>query len=189
MKISCEFGRRREDPLAVLALALAEQLLPPFADEVQTGLETRKQFDVLPTRVQKTSGDGVVKSVVGRCRRTKAVSALFCGALQHRTDIQASDRKRKETDRSKYRIASPDVARQVECDQGLVLGKVVQGSMLRVCYGHDTGACLFCTEPSNQLCFQDVEGNRSLKRRAGFRDDHDGEAVARKPVQQLSELP
>ena len=102
MEISCEFGRRREDPLVVLALTLAEQLFPPFADEVQTGLETCKQFDILSTRVQKASGNGVVKSVVGRCRRTKAGSALFCGTLQHRTDIQACDRERKETDRSEY---------------------------------------------------------------------------------------
>ena len=42
VKISCEFRRRREDPLAVLALTLAEQLFPPFADEVQAGLETCK---------------------------------------------------------------------------------------------------------------------------------------------------
>src|SRR5450756_3206692 len=60
--------------------------------------------------------------------------------------------------------------------------------MLRVRYGHDARACLSCAEPSNQLCFQAVEGNRSLKRRAGFRNDHDGETAARKPVQELLQL-
>jgi hypothetical protein len=47
VKVSCEFRRRWEDSLAILALTLAKELFPPFADEVEARLERRQQFDTL----------------------------------------------------------------------------------------------------------------------------------------------
>ena len=68
VKIGGELRRRWEDPFAVLALALTEELFPPFADIVEAWLETRQQFDLLATRVQKASRNSILKSIIGRCR-------------------------------------------------------------------------------------------------------------------------
>ena len=59
MEVGGEFRRHGEQPLAVFALGLTEQLLPPAAEHGEARLEALKQLQLLAVAVHEIPDGGV----------------------------------------------------------------------------------------------------------------------------------
>ena len=91
MQVGGEVARSGEYALAVLAFALSEELLPPFADEVEFGLVVYHYLNLLAGLIiQSVAYSGIYGGGILFERHVLAASLLHVGGSGHEfCDVEA----------------------------------------------------------------------------------------------------
>lgn len=160
---------RRDRALARLALAFAEELLPPGADAAQARLEDGQQFDGVAAFVKEIAQGGVIEGrVVGGFAQALA---HLDGAVEQRADVDAGHRDGEQSDGRQYRETTAHTGRDGVASVAEGFGHVVQAATGRI--GGDDDAAGGVRKAGLQPGAQHPKGQHGLQRGAAFGDDVD----------------
>ena len=116
--------RSREQPLAVLALAFAVQLLQPLAHLGKAGFVAGVNFYGLAPPQQDIAQSGIAVAGVGGKVLIGQLGHRLLGAVQHRINIDPGHGHRQQAHRGQHRIPSAHI---IGNDKGLPALPVGQG--------------------------------------------------------------
>ena len=175
VKVRGELHAGGEEALAVLALALAVELLPPLGKEAEPGLITGQNFDFLTLGVQIAPGGGVLPGGVG-VQTGGAAGFHHAGrALHQLVQVHAGHGDGQQAHGGQHTVASAHVVgdhiavvalggcQGLQCASGLVGGSVDA-------LGRALASILFL-----QQRFEEAEGYGRLGGCAGLGDHVDRE--------------
>ncbi len=103
------YGAGGIETLAVLALGLAEELLPPFAGQRKSGIVDRKNLNALTCAQEKVTDCRVLETAVGKYVAFRKIVVRLCRACEHLLDVNAGNRDGKQTDGRKNGETAADV--------------------------------------------------------------------------------
>ena len=100
--------------LAVLALALAEELLPPFAGHSECGVVHRKNFNALcasvfASAIEQIANGCIFEAVVGFKVLARKIGISLCRTGKHLIYIRARNGDGKQTYRTEHGISAADI--------------------------------------------------------------------------------
>ena len=165
---------RREDALALLALALAVELFPPLVDILQFRLVGTQDFDLLASVVEDVAHGGV-----DGCRILLESDAFGRGLLHllrtadESRDVHAGDGQRQQPHGGQHREASAHIVGNDERRVSLLRGERLQRPARLVGDGHDALRSLLLAVTLLDLGLYEAERDGRLGRRARLRN-HDG---------------
>ena len=167
-----------EDALAVLALGLAVELLPPLRHEAERGLVGGQNFNILAVRVQGLAAHGVLPRGAVYAG-TERILALGLRAAHERLNVDSAAGDGQQAHSRQHGVAAADVVGHDEALIALAVGKGLERASGLVGRGVDAAlrdlGAVFLFERG----LEDAEGDGGLGRGAGLGDDVHGEiAVA-----------
>ena len=168
----------REDALALLALALAVELLPPLVHVLEPRFVGAQNLDFPAFGIEGVARGGVDGRgvLVEGDVRAGGLLHLPCAAHQG-CDVHAGHGQRQQPDGRQYREAAAHVVGNDEGLVALVRGEGLQCAAGLVRDGHDTLGGLLLAVAGLDLGLDQAEGDGRLGRRARFRDDDGGDRV------------
>ncbi len=184
VQVGGELGGHGEQTLAVLALGLAEQLLPPAAEHLEARLVALKDLHGFAVAVQQIPHGGILPD--GVFKGTQIVALLGVGrAVHQRHDVDTGHGQRQQTYGTQHGVAAADIGRDHEGLPALFRGHLAQSALAGVGDGVDAalgalGAVLPLQHPA-----QGAGGDGGLGGGAGLGDDGDGEVLALQQPGQL----
>ena len=185
VQIGGELHAGGEQALALLALGLAVQLLPPLGHEPEAGLIRRQDLDLLAGAVHLVPRTGILPRRIGvHLRRGAAVHHLPRTGHQ-RLDVDARHGDGQQAHGRQHAVPA---AHLVGHHKGLIALGVrqrLQCASVAVGGGVDALGRAVCAVLLLQHLPEEAEGHRRLRGCAGLGDDVDGEVHA---VQQLHDL-
>ena len=173
-----------EEALALLALALAEELLPPLAHEAEGGLVAAEDLHAAARAVEAVAGGGVAPGGVGEVLGLADLAHLL-RAGEELLHIDAGDGDGQQAHGGEHAVAPADVIGDHEGLPALPVSESPQCALVGVRGGVDPlpgplPAVLF-----HQELPEEAEGGGGLRGGAGLGDDVDGEVHVPDQVQDL----
>ncbi len=174
MQIGREGHAGGEYTLALLALALAVELLPPLGDVEQFRLVRAQNLDLLAAVVDLVAHDGITGGgVLGYGAVGSAHTLHVARTLHQSADVDTRHGQRQQSYGGKHRVTAAHVVGNDERRVALVVGQRLQRAARRVGYGHDALGGLLFAVAALQLGLQKAECDRRLGRGARLRDHDD----------------
>ena len=169
MQVGVELDGGGEDALAVLALALAVELLPPFRHEAEARLVAGQQLNAVALAVEQLPRRGVLPcGILGGAQVERL--HLCDSRVYHAAHVDTRDCHRQQADRGQDAEAPADVVRHNEALPAVLLCKAVEHALVLVGGGEymlvRLVAVLLC-----EYLAEDAERDCGLKRRAGLGND------------------
>ncbi|MOA07516.1 hypothetical protein D3C78_1272180 [compost metagenome] len=96
VKVSREINRCRENAFEVLALGLAEELLPPFGYKMQRRLIVHENFRYLAFTVQRIARSRILVSLILGQIRVAVLLGCVSRTFHHGIDVNAGCRDWKQ---------------------------------------------------------------------------------------------
>ena len=131
VQVGREFHGRGEQALTVLALAFAEQLLPPAREVAEARLIAAQQLDGLAAAVQQVADGGILPRGVFK----RADVQLLAGAGRAEHNVHRGDARnghRQQADGGQHAVAAADIRRDDEGLVALLRGHLAQRAVLRI---------------------------------------------------------
>ena len=184
VEVGGELGGHGEQTLAVLALGLAEQLLPPAAEHLEARLVALKDLHGLAVAIQQVPHGGILPD--GVLEGTQIVAFLGVGStVHHLHDVDTGHSQGQQTHGGQHGVAAAHIRRDDEGFPALFRGHLAQSALAGVGDGVDAalgalGAVLPLQHPA-----QSAGGNGGFGGGAGLGDDGDGEVLALQQPGQL----
>ena len=122
VQIGGENHRGGENALAVLAFALAEELLEPFAQILQLRIETGEELDLAAAVIEEIAHRGILHRRVVGLAGAECLLGIF-RTLDHRRDIEAGQRDGHQADGRQHGEAAADVVFDDESLVPFLVGK------------------------------------------------------------------
>ena len=185
MQIGGEDRGRREQTLAVLALALAEQLLPPFGHHRILRLIADHHFHRSALAQQNVAGSSIFIAIVFVEIGVAQLLARGGSALHQCVDVAARDRDRQKSHSGQHREASADVVRHNEGLIALSVGKRFQRAACAVGGHIDVLLRFFASHGLFKIFAEHAESDRRLGGGAGLGNDIHGDTLALAQLQKL----
>ncbi len=186
MQVGRQGDAGREDALALLAFALAVELLPPLAHVLQLGLVGGQNLDLLALLVEHVAHgriDG--RGILGKGHAVSRGPLHVLRTAHQLGDVDAGGGQRQQSDRGEHREAAAHVVRNDEGGVALVRREGLQGAARLVRYGDDALGGLLLAVALLDLGLDDAEGDGGFGGRARFRDHDGGYRVLLQGVEQL----
>ena len=177
MQVGGELRGGGEEALAVLALGLAEELLPPAAEGPARGLPAAQQLNGLALAKQQVAGrgvepDGVLEGEIGQI-------PLGGGGAEHELgDVHAGHGQGQQAHGGQHGVAAAHVGRDHKALAALLRRHLAQGAPGGIGGDEDALPGLVGAVAPLQHPFQGAGGDGGLGGGAGFGDDVDGEVLA-----------
>ena len=185
VQVGGELHAGGEQTLALLALGLAVQLLPPLGHKPEAGLIGRQDLDLLAAAVQLVPGGGVLPRGVGTHVRRRAGVHHLAGAVHQGVDVDARHGDGQQPHGGQHAVPAAHVVGHHKRLIALGVRQRLQRASVPVGGGVDAlGGPLRSVLLLQQLA-EEAERHCRLCGGAGFGDDIDGEVHA---VQQLHDL-
>jgi len=166
-----------EQPLVVLALALAEQLLVPLVHQGEVRLVALQNLHSLALAVQDVADGGVLISIVVGAQHGEALHSIG-SALHQSVNVDAGSGDGQQTHGAQHGVAAAHVIGNYEGGPALCVSQLLQGALGTVGGGVDALVGFLHAHLLFQQFTQHTEGQRGLGGGAGLGDDVDGEALA-----------
>ena len=184
VQIGGELHAGGEEGLAVLALGLAEELLPPLAEEAEGGLVSHQDLHLLAQGVQGVPGGGVLPGRIVRAGGGEGLHGLG-GALHQGGDIHPGAGDGQQAHGGEDGIAAAHRVGHHKLLIALRVGQALQGPLVGVGGGVDAPAGPLLAVLLLQQGLEDAEGYCRLGGSARLGDDIDGEVLV---LHQLDDL-
>ena len=178
MQIGGQINGGRENTLAVLALGLAVELLPPFGHEAERGLVGSQDFNVFAVRVQRLTAHGVLHGSAFHTALQRILTLGLC-TVHERFNVDAAAGDGKQAHSRQNGIAAADIIGHNKAFIALTGRKRLQRTARLVCRGVNTALCTLHAVFLLERSLKNAERDGRLGRRAGFGNDVHGKiAVA-----------
>ena len=188
MEIRGKLGSHGEQALAVLALGLTEQLLPPTAKHLEARLEALKQLDCLSVAVQQVPHGGVLPHGVFEGAQIIAFPGIH-GAVQHGFHIHTGNRQRQQTYSGQHGEPSAHIGRNHKGLPALFRSHLPQRTLAGVGNGIDPTAGTVGSVLPLQHPAQRTGSNGGLGSGSRLGDDGDGNVLALQQTAQVIPVP
>ena len=184
VEIRRELHARGEEALALLALALAEELLPPLAHEAEGGLVAAEDLHAAARAVEAVTGGGVAPGGVGEILDLADLPHLL-GARQELPHVDAGDGDGQQAHGGEDAVAPTDVIGDHEGLPALPVCQGPEGALVGVRGGEDPLPGALPAVLLHEELPEETEGGGGLRGGAGLGDDVDGEVHVPDQVQDL----
>ncbi len=171
VKVRGEDGGCRVNALAVLALALSEELFEPLIHHGKRGLIGDEHFNVLALAEKDIPESGVFIGVVLLEIRVGQGVLCVTGALHKTVNVNACHGNGKKAYCGENRVATADVVGNNKCLVALFVCQRFQCALLLVGGGIDALGSFLLAVFLHEHFAEYAEGDGGLGRRAGFRDN------------------
>ena len=171
MEVGAEGDRSGEHALMLFAVALAVELLPPFAEIHQAWLVVHHNFVGQALMVKCLTHNGILRNGVVDRRVGLALFFHLNGTFHELADVDARHGDGQQAHGREHRET---IAHVVGDDIGLVafhVGQLLEGATGFVGDGHDARGGFLLAIFINNVLLQDAEGDGRLGRRARLGDD------------------
>jgi len=178
----------RENALAVFTFTLAEQLLPPFREEMQAGFVVDHDLDVVALAEQDIAGSRILVAGVLRQFRIAELLHGVLGSAHELTDVDSGDSDRQQANGSQDRVAAADVIRH---NKGLVtfaISQTFERATGLVGRGIDAGTGAFLAVFFFHVGFENPESDRRLGGGTRLGNDIDRNVLALEQVEQVGQI-
>ena len=160
VQVGGEIARSGEYTLVVLAFALAEELFPPFADEMELGLVVHHDFNLLASLRVETVAHGSIDGCGVLLVRSVLATHLFhfCCTCHQLADVESCTSDGQQTHGSEHRETSTHIVGDYECLVALFVGSGTGSTFLGVGHGHNHFLGLFFAALLLTLLLEQTEG-------------------------------
>ena len=176
VKVGGELHAGGEEAPALLALALAVELLPPLGEEAEGGLVAHQQLDGLSGAIEGVAGGGILPGGVVRAGDVQRLHGLP-GPLHQGGGVNARRGDGQQPHGGEDGVAP---AHGVGHHEGLVplaVGEPLERALAGVGGGIDAPAGAIPAVPLLQQALEDAEGHGGFGGGTGLGDDVDGEVL------------
>ena len=154
----CGVGyRSREYSLEVLALGLAEELLPPLCEEGQLRVVGHQYLSAQTVAVEQVAHCGILEGRVALYAAFCAKFLHFLRTLEQSPYVKAAQYDRKQSHRGHYGEASSYAVFDHEGPVALLGGEALEGTPLCVGHGNYACGCLFLAVAVLEILLYDTE--------------------------------
>ena len=185
MQIRGEDDRGGEQALVVLALALAEELLPPLVHHGVAGLVADHDLGALALVVQDVADGGVLVAVVLLQRGVVVQLHGLLGAAHQGVDVRAGHGDGQQAHGGEHRVAAAHVIGHHKGLVALFVGQVLQGALGLVGGAEDALPGALLAVLLLQQLPEHPEGDGGLGGGAGLGNHVDGDVLALANLHQL----
>ena len=185
VQIRGEDDRGGEQALVVLALALAEELLPPLVHHGVAGLVADHDLGALALVVQDVADGGVLVAVVLLQRGVVVQLHGLLGAAHQGIDVRAGHGDGQQAHGGEHRVAAAHVIGHHKGLVALFVGQVLQGALGLVGGAEDALPGALLAVLLLQQLPEHPEGDGGLGGGAGLGNHVDGDVLALANLHQL----
>ncbi len=186
VQVGGEIDAGGEEALALLALALAVELLPPLRHEAERRLEAGEQFDLFTGAVELVAHGGVLPRGVGVVRDL-AERFHLPRAGEQGVGVHARDGDGEQADRGEDAVASADVVGHDELLVALGVREGLESALVRVGGGVNALRRARLAVLLLKPFAEEAEGDGGLGGRAGLGNDVDGEVIVADELHHLAQ--
>ena len=174
VEVGGELHAGGEEALALLALALAVELLPPLGKEAEGGLIAHQQLGGLAGLIEGVTGGGILPGGVVQAGDSQGLHGLG-GAPHQGVEVNAGHGDGQQAHGGEDGEPAADGVGHHEFLIALLVGQALQGALVGVGGGVDAAAGFLLAVLLLQQALEDAEGHGGLGGGAGLGDDVDGE--------------
>ena len=157
MEICGEAGRSRENPLAILPLALCKQLLKPLLKAAEVWRVGTEEFHPFPTIIQQFAGCCILERniIIHLCRK----QLFLCSPrpVEQPLYIPTSQCQRQEAYRRKHRESPPHIIRYHKALPSILHCHIMESTTSGIGYSHYLAIIALFTPSSSQCLEQQSE--------------------------------